>query len=65
MLVIEEKKCLLCAGCPALCPESALHIDLKGLRVDHDKCTLCRICLKFCPVAALSIAYDDIGHKTD
>jgi len=55
MLVIDDDKCLICAGCITLCPEAALFQDIAGLKVNGDLCTLCGICVAFCPVMALSV----------
>ena len=55
MLMIDSHSCLSCAGCIALCPETALYHDNESLRVIQNHCTLCGICVKFCPMEALSI----------
>ena len=55
MLVIDDDRCLACAGCIALCPEAALFQDIAGLEVNQNLCTLCGICVGFCPVIALSV----------
>lgn len=60
MLDVNREKCLDCAGCICLCPETALTMNLDGLRVDQEACTLCALCVRFCPVQALAI----IGQKT-
>jgi Pyruvate/2-oxoacid:ferredoxin oxidoreductase delta subunit len=55
MLMIDDDRCIACAGCIALCPEAALFQDIDGLKVHQDLCTLCGICVGFCPVMALSV----------
>lgn len=55
MLEINRDRCLDCAGCISLCPETALTMNLIGLQIDNDACTLCRLCVRFCPVQALEI----------
>lgn len=55
MLDINRERCLDCAGCICLCPETALAMNLDGLFIDQDACTLCALCVRFCPVEALAI----------
>jgi len=55
MLEVNCEKCLDCAGCICLCPETALTINLTGLHIDQNACTLCALCVRFCPVQALEI----------
>ncbi|MCP4568553.1 MAG: ferredoxin [FCB group bacterium] len=55
MLIIDDNSCLVCVGCLALCPETALYHDLVSLKVRQELCSDCRFCVQFCPVEALSI----------
>ena len=59
MLIINDQRCLSCAGCIGLCPDSALFLDLCGLKVRMDLCSLCGICVGFCPVIALVLEGDN------
>jgi ferredoxin len=61
MLEINRDRCLNCAGCICLCPETALTMDLAGLQVDQQACTLCALCVRFCPVLALEITAQRIS----
>lgn len=55
----DEKLCIECGACTAICPTSALHMD-KGrhLAFDVDKCVVCTRCIPLCPVNAIKA---DIG----
>jgi len=64
MLDINREKCLNCAGCISLCPESALSMELDGVRIDRDACTLCELCVRFCPVLALEIGEEKTSVKS-
>lgn len=59
MLEFYRNKCLDCAGCICLCPETALTMNLTGLRIDIDACTLCGLCVRFCPVQALEMPAEE------
>lgn len=55
MLSIDDRVCLVCAGCLALCPELALEIVRNKVRVNDAQCTGCCLCVDFCPMLALSL----------
>ncbi|MEM4215487.1 MAG: 4Fe-4S binding protein [Candidatus Anstonellales archaeon] len=52
---INYEGCILCAGCAAVCPKSAL--ELVGTRIEHypEKCISCGICVKACPANVISL----------
>ncbi|MDQ3002674.1 MAG: 4Fe-4S binding protein [Fibrobacterota bacterium] len=54
-LLLDQAKCISCAGCVGTCPDLALDMFGVDLQVFQDKCTYCTICVRFCPVGALSI----------
>ncbi len=50
---INEKKCLACGGCIAICPKDAISMDGGSAIVTAEKCISCDICIKICPIAAI------------
>ena len=52
--MVNNSKCVKCAGCVGVCPLDALNFNDK-IMCDKDKCTNCGICVKFCPVGAIDI----------
>ena len=55
-LMYYEDRCLFCGSCVESCPEEALSMTDKGLKVDESICTLCAGCIRECPAGALEIA---------
>lgn len=53
MINISKKKCVGCQVCSAVCPKSAIEMEIKeGFRypkVNMDKCVNCHLCEKICP----------------
>ena len=50
---INEKKCLACGGCIAICPKEAISMAGGRAIVTAKKCISCDICIKICPIAAI------------
>lgn len=52
---INYEGCILCAGCSAVCPKSAL--ELIGTRIEHysEKCISCGLCVRACPANVISL----------
>lgn len=50
-----EAKCIGCETCVELCPEKALSLDKKGIRIDRKLCNTCGKCTDECPSTALRI----------
>jgi len=52
----DEKKCVHCGACTAVCRLEALSIDRETMEVifDPSKCVACGLCRKACPVKAMS-----------
>ncbi len=50
----DPEKCMLCGGCPAVCPARCIEVFETVLVVDEQKCTDCGNCIKICPVGAMS-----------
>ena len=53
MLRIDHEICTDCGGCQELCPETAIVLVNRLMKIIKDKCSGCKICLKVCPVRAL------------
>jgi len=55
-ILIDEKICVDCGACIAVCLSKAMCLDPESfkLKFDREKCTLCEFCLNACPVNAIS-----------
>ncbi len=59
----DEKSCVECGACTAICPTAALHMDKeRHLAFDVEKCVVCTRCVKICPVRAIK---SDIGSVNE
>ena len=60
---INYEGCILCAGCAAVCPKSAL--ELVGTRIEHypEKCISCGLCVRACPANVLSLVKESREPK--
>lgn len=47
---VKSEKCVGCGLCTGLCPNDALSIQNKGVRVIEERCTHCGGCMEPCPV---------------
>jgi len=56
MIIRDEKICVHCGACTAVCRVDALYIDRETMEVrfDADKCVACGLCRMACPVKAMS-----------
>lgn len=56
MISRDEKKCVHCGACTAVCRVDALYInrDTMEVQFDPDKCVACGLCRIACPVKAMS-----------
>jgi ferredoxin len=50
---VDEKKCLACGGCIAVCPEDAILMRGGKAYVTANKCISCAICIRICPIGAV------------
>ena len=51
---VDEKKCVSCGACTAVCAVNALEMDENWSLVHHDdKCLECLLCVKACPMRAI------------
>jgi len=56
----NEKKCLQCGACTAVCPTGALHIKRPEMEVafDRERCSACEWCVPACPTRAMEVRFD-------
>lgn len=55
MITIEHSKCILCAGCAAVCPFGAIEWVGTRMKIYPEKCRDCGICVKACPANAIAL----------
>ncbi|RLF92043.1 hypothetical protein DRN82_00905 [Thermococci archaeon] len=62
-LVRRAYECVGCGVCVTKCPERAIRIDRKRMKivVDPEKCTHCRECMEVCPLVVIKGV--DIGSQ--
>ena len=62
-----EYLCMQCGMCTALCPSSALTVDVETRRLafDKEKCTVCARCIRICPVGAMQMDAPEEGVLTE
>ena len=53
--MVDEKKCISCGACTAICPVNAIKIQNGKAKIDPKKCIKCGSCAQFCPVNAIKI----------
>ncbi len=53
----DNKKCIHCGACTAVCPTNALSVQRPEMSVDFDrkKCSICELCVASCPVRAMEV----------
>ena len=57
-VVKNEKKCIHCGICTAICPKGALYIERPSFEIKFDpqKCSACEYCISVCTTKALEIS---------
>lgn len=58
----DEKACMHCGLCTAICPADALVNDLATRSVSFfpEKCTACALCTRVCPVDAMQVDLENM-----
>ncbi len=53
----DDKVCVHCGSCTAVCRTQALSLDPETamLSFDNARCVVCEMCVKVCPTGALSV----------
>ena len=51
--MVDEKKCISCGACVAICPVNAIKIEKGKAKIDPKKCIKCGACLDSCPFKAI------------
>ena len=51
--MVDEKKCICCGACVAICPVNAIKIEKGKAKINPKKCIKCGSCAQFCPVGAI------------
>ena len=53
----DDKVCVHCGSCSAVCRTRALKLDhdTAMLSFDNDRCVVCEMCVKACPTGALTV----------
>ena len=58
--VWDEKKCIHCMQCVALCPDLCIPVkEGKRLETDFDYCKGCGICAAVCPVKCIEMKEEE------
>ena len=53
---VDQKSCVACGCCAAVCPRDAIHIASGVVaQLDEEKCVGCGKCAKNCPADVISI----------
>lgn len=52
---LHEDKCKLCMLCIPYCPDSAIFVEGKTIRLDLMHCKGCAICVEVCPFHAITM----------
>lgn len=55
----DEKRCVNCGTCTAVCPTGALAVNLETREVDFNsnRCIACEQCVVVCPYRAMTITF--------
>ena len=58
-ICLDEKACVLCGLCTAVCKPGALTLDPESgaLTFDKDKCVYCEACVVACPRRAVTLSF--------
>lgn len=55
----NEKLCIHCGTCTAICPTGALRIERPSMLVSFhpENCSACGLCVKVCPPRAMEVSF--------
>jgi L-aspartate semialdehyde sulfurtransferase ferredoxin len=58
-IVQDEKRCVHCGACTAVCPSGALAVELETRKVpfNSNRCIACERCVAVCPYRAMTISF--------
>lgn len=58
-IVLNEKDCINCGGCTAVCGPKALSIAAPEwkLQFDKEQCIVCELCVKACPMQVIQVSF--------
>lgn len=58
-IVRNERRCISCGACTAICPSAALFVERPAMTVHFDgaKCVVCQLCTRACPVRAMEVKF--------
>ena len=54
----DDKACVDCGACTALCPTDARYMDKETWKLvfDRDRCIVCGLCVTACPLRIITVA---------
>jgi L-aspartate semialdehyde sulfurtransferase ferredoxin len=55
MITIDHSGCIMCVGCAAVCPASAIELVGTRMKTYPDKCIDCGICVRGCPANVITL----------
>ena len=65
LIEVDEKKCMNCGSCVALCPVDAISVaEDKSIVFDQEKCvgSTCSTCVDACPARAITSVKTNNSH---
>lgn len=46
-MLVDERKCVGCGNCVAVCPMEAIHVESRLAHINQDECVECGACIRF------------------
>ncbi|MGE5599017.1 MAG: NIL domain-containing protein [Bacteroidota bacterium] len=58
-IALDEKECIHCGACTAVCQSGALLLDqdTAELRFDRERCIVCELCVRACPTRVIRVTF--------
>lgn len=53
--IVNKEKCTGCGKCWASCPDNAIEIKNKKIKINYDYCKGCGICASVCPLQGIKM----------